>query len=52
MTNMGPSAAVRRCIAPHVFAADIAVWGRALLPPVAPATPAHKDHEKDIEAEA
>ena len=54
MTNAGPLAGTRRCISPHVFAVVMARSGRLLsaLRPMAPSMPTHKDHEKDVGAEA
>ena len=54
MTNAGPLAGMRRCIFPHVFAAVMARSCRLLsaLRPMAPSMPTHKDHEKDVRAEA
>ena len=54
MTNAGPLAGTRRCISPHVFAAVVARSRRLLFAvrPMAPSMPAHKDHEKDVGAEA
>jgi hypothetical protein len=54
MTNAGPVAGTRCCISPHVFAVVMARSGRLLsaLPPMAPSMPIHKDHEKDVGAEA
>jgi hypothetical protein len=54
LTNGGPLAETRRCISPHVFAAVVARSRRLLFAvrPMAPSMPAHKDHEKDVGAEA
>ena len=54
MTNGGPLAETRRCISPHVFAAVMARSRRlfSALRPMAPSMPSHKDHEKDVRAEA
>jgi len=54
MTNAEPLAGTWRCISPHVFAVVMARSGRLLsaLRPMAPAMPTHKDHEKDVRAEA
>ena len=54
MTNAGSLAGMRRCISPHVFAAVMARSRRLLsaLRPMAPSMPTHKDHEKDVRAEA
>ena len=54
MTNAGPLAGMWRCISPHVFAVVMARSGRLLsaLRPMAPSMPTHKDHEKDVGAEA
>jgi hypothetical protein len=54
MTNAGSLAGMRRCMSPHVFAIVMARSGRLLsvLGPMAPSMPAHKDHEKDVGAEA
>jgi hypothetical protein len=53
-TNAGPLAETRRCISPHVFAVVMARSGRLLsaLRPMAPSMPTHKDHAKDVGAEA
>jgi hypothetical protein len=54
MTNAGSLAGMRRCMSPHVFAIVMARSGRLLsvLGPMAPSMLAHKDHEKDVGAEA
>jgi hypothetical protein len=54
MTNARPLPGTRRCISPHVFAAVMARSGRLLsvLRLMAPSMPTHKDHEKDVGAEA
>jgi hypothetical protein len=54
MTNAGPSAGMWRCMSPHVFAIVMARSARlpSALRPMAPSMPTHKDHEKDVGAEA
>ena len=54
MTNARPLPGTRRCISPHVFAAVMARSGRLLsvLRLMAPSMLTHKDHEKDVGAEA
>ena len=54
MTNAGSLAGMWRCVSPHVFAIVVARSGSLLsaLRPMAPSTLTHKDHEKDVGAEA
>ena len=55
MTNMGdPWPRRGRCMSPHVFAAVMARPRRlfSALRPMAPSMPSHKDHEKDVKANA
>ena len=54
MTKAGSWAGMWRCMSPHVFALVMARSGRLVsaLRPMAPSMPTHKDHEKDVGAEA
>jgi hypothetical protein len=54
MTNAGSLAGMWRCISAHGFAVVMARSGRPLsaVRRMPPSMPNHKDHEKDVEAEA